>query len=85
MNKTVFCSPYLAADTAKVLFHHIKECTKTALLGNSPYTNQQHVTNTISLLLTTGLYTRPFKDWDCLTWPAQTWFAPCTMNQEALQ
>jgi hypothetical protein len=38
MKDAVFCSPYLAADAPKVLFRHIEECAKTALLGNNPYT-----------------------------------------------
>jgi hypothetical protein len=41
--------------------------------------------NAIRLLLTTGLYTRPFKDWDWLTLAAQTWIALQTMIQEAFQ
>ncbi len=71
-NDVVFCSPYLAVDAPKVLFCRIKECAKTALLGNNPYTDRQLLTNAICLLLTTGLYTRPFKDWDRLTCQTQT-------------
>ncbi len=63
-NDTVFCSPYLAAGAPEVLFRRIKECTEMALLGRNPYTDWQHVTNAIHLLLTTGLYTWPFEDWD---------------------
>jgi hypothetical protein len=81
----VFCSPYLAADAPKVLFHHIEECTETALLGHNPYTDRQLVTNAIRLLLTTGMYIRPFKEWDRLTPVGQTWMALCTMIQEAFQ
>jgi hypothetical protein len=84
-NNTVFRSPYLAADTPEVLFRCIKECTKTALLGRNPYTDWQLVTNAIRLLLTTGLYTQPFEDWDQLALGAQTWIALQTMIQEALQ
>ncbi len=43
------------------------------------------MTNAIRLLLTTGFYTRPFKDWDCLTLGAQTWIALQIMIQEAFQ
>jgi hypothetical protein len=70
-NNTVFRSPYLAADAPKVLFRSMEECAKMALLGCNPYTDRQLVTDAIRLLLTTGLYTRPFKDWDCLTLGAQ--------------
>jgi hypothetical protein len=63
-NNTVFRSPYLAANAPEGLFHRIKECAMTALLGRNPYMDWQLVTNAIHLLLTTRLYTWPFKDWD---------------------
>jgi hypothetical protein len=85
MNDTVFCSPYLAADAPEVLFRRVEECAKTALLGNNPYTDCQLVTNTIHLLLTTGLNTKLFKDWDSLSRPAQMWIALRTMIQEAFR
>ncbi len=69
----VFRSPYSAADVPEVLFQCIKECAEIALLGGNPYTDRQLITNAICLLLTTGLYTRPFEEWDRLTRPAQTW------------
>jgi hypothetical protein len=84
-NNTVFRGPYLAADAPEVLFQCIEECTETALLGSNPYTDRQLVTNAIHLLLTTGLYTRPFEEWDQLTRPAQTWIALQTIIQEAFQ
>jgi hypothetical protein len=82
-NNAVFCSPYLAADAHEVLFCQIEECGELALLGRNPYTDRQLVTNAIRLLLTTRLYIRPFKEWNCLTAPNQTWIALCTMIQEA--
>jgi hypothetical protein len=45
----------------------------------------QLVTNAIHLLLTTGLYTSPFEEWDQLTRSAQTWIALQTIIQEAFQ
>jgi hypothetical protein len=84
-NNTVFCSPYLAANAPEDLFCQIKECAKMALLGCNPYTDHQLVTNAIRILLMTGLYTRPFEDWDRLTLTAQTWIALQTMIQEAFQ
>jgi hypothetical protein len=75
----------LAADAPEVLFRRIEDCAETALLGRNPYTNQQLITNAIHLLLTTGLYIRPFEEWDRLTAPNQTWIALCTMIQEAFQ
>jgi hypothetical protein len=43
-NDTVLRSSYSAADTPKVLFRHIEECTEIALLGRNPYTDWQLVT-----------------------------------------
>ncbi len=75
----------MAANAPEVLFCQIIECVKTALLSRNPYTDQQLVTNAICLLLTTGHYTRPFEDWDCLMLRAQTWIALQTMIQEAFK
>jgi hypothetical protein len=63
-NNHIFRSPTLAADPPEVLFCRIEECTETALLGKNPYTDKQLIMNMIHLLLSTGLYTRAFKDWD---------------------
>jgi hypothetical protein len=41
--------------------------------------------NAIHLLLTAGLYTQPFEDWDQLMLGAQTWMTLQTMIQEAFQ
>jgi hypothetical protein len=67
MNDAVFHSPYSAADATEILFRCIEECAKMALLGCNLYTDRQLVTNAIRLLLATGLYIWPFKEWDCLT------------------
>ena len=53
--------------------------------GKKPYTNKQLITNTIRLLLTTGLYIRAFEDWDQLAEPAKTWIKLRRMIQEAFQ
>ncbi len=84
-NNHIFRSPTLAANAPKVLFCHIKECTQKALLGQNPYTDKQLITNTIRLLLTTGLYVRVFKDWDQLLEPNKTWIELHWMIQEAFQ
>jgi hypothetical protein len=85
MNDANFCSPYSAMDAPKVLFRHIEECTKKVHLGRNLYTDRQLATNTIRLLLTTGLYIRPLKEWDCLTPVGQRWIVLHTMIQEAFQ
>jgi hypothetical protein len=84
-NDAVFQSPYSAADAPEVLSLQIEECTETTLLGRNIYIDRQLVTNAICLLVTTGLYIWPFKEWDCLTAPDQTWIALRTMIQEAFQ
>jgi hypothetical protein len=39
-NNHIFHSPTLATNAPKVLFRHIKECAKKALLGQNPYTDK---------------------------------------------
>jgi hypothetical protein len=41
INKATFRGQYLAANAPEVLFLHIEDCAKVALLGRSPYTDQQ--------------------------------------------
>jgi hypothetical protein len=54
-------------------------------MGNNPYTDRQLIDNAICLLLTTGLYQRPFDEWDRLTNVQQTWIELRTLIQEAFQ
>jgi hypothetical protein len=75
----------LAANALEVLFWCIEGCAKVALLGHNSYTDQQLINNAICLLLTTGLYVRPFEEWDRLVPAAQTWVPICTLIQEAFQ
>jgi hypothetical protein len=84
-NDHIFRSPTSAADAPKVLFRRIEECAETALLGQNPYTVKQVITNTIHLLLTTGLYIRAFEDWDQLDKTAKTWIELRRVIQEAFQ
>ena len=72
-NDHIFRSPTSAADTPEVLFRRIEECAEKALLGQNPYTDKQLITNTIRLLLTTGLYIHAFEDWDQLAEASKTW------------
>jgi hypothetical protein len=55
------------------------------VLGNNPYTDRQLINNAIRLLLMTGLYTRPFEEWDRLQPAAQTWIMLRHLIQEAFQ
>jgi hypothetical protein len=84
-NDHIFCSPTLAANAPKVLSRRIKDCAKKALLGQNPYTDKQLITNTIRLLLTTGLYTHAFEDWDQLADAAKTLIELLRMIQDAFQ
>ena len=75
----------LTADAPEVLFRRIEECAEKALLGHNPYTDKQLITNTICLLLTTGLFIRAFEDWDQLADTAKTWIELRRLIQEAFQ
>jgi hypothetical protein len=85
LNNVTFHSQYSAADAPKVLFRCIKNCAEIAILGQNPYTDCQLINNAVRLLLTTGLYQRPFKEWDRLLPAAQTWIALQALIQEAFQ
>jgi hypothetical protein len=78
----VLHSPYLAADAPEVLFHHTKDCAEIALFRQDPYMERQLINNDIHLLLTMGLYLRPFDEWDHLLPTVQTWIALRIMIQE---
>jgi hypothetical protein len=84
-NDHIFQSPTSAADPHEVLFHRIEECAEMALLGKNPYTNKQLTMNAIRLLLSTGLYTRAFEDWDQLTDASKTWIKLRRIIQDAYQ
>jgi hypothetical protein len=81
----MFHGPYSAADAPEVLFRRIENCAEIAILGNNPYTEKQLITNAIRLLLTTGLYTQAFKEWNRLLATAQMWIDLRCLIQEAFQ
>jgi hypothetical protein len=83
INIATFCGQYSATDATVVLFRCIKNCAEIAIMGNNPYTNCRLINNAVRLLLTTGLYQRAFKEWDCLPHAQQTWIALCTLVQDA--
>jgi hypothetical protein len=85
MNDNEFRQPYSPADAPEVLFCRIENCAEVAIIGGNPYTDRQIVMNTVRLLLTTGIYTRMFEEWDRLTVVNQTWITLCQMIQEAFQ
>jgi hypothetical protein len=85
MNDNEFRRPYSPADAPKVLFHQIENCAEIAIIGGNPYTDHQIVMNTIRLLLTTGIYTCMFEEWDSLAVVDQTWLVLRQMIQEAFQ
>jgi hypothetical protein len=80
-----FGGQYSTADAPKVLFQRIENCAKIAIMGINPCTNCKLINNAINLFLTTGLYQRPFKEWDRLTNVQQTWIALRTLIQEVFQ
>jgi hypothetical protein len=85
LNNVEFRSQYSAANAPKVLFRCIENCAKIAILGNNPYMDCQLIKNAIRLLLTMGLYTRPFKEWDRLQPATQTWIELRCLIKEAFQ
>ncbi len=85
INNATFCGQYFAANVPEVLFQHIEDCAKVALLGQNPYRDWQVMNNAIHLLLTTGLYIRLFEEWDRMSPAAQTWVTLRTLIQEAFQ
>jgi hypothetical protein len=72
VNENTFRCPYSVANPPELLFPWIEECAEIALLGCNPYTDCQVINNAICLFLTTGLYLRPFKEWDMMLSNAQT-------------
>ena len=84
-NDHIFRSPTSAANAPEVLFRCIEECAKKALLGQNPHTDKQLITNTIRLLLTTGLYIRAFEDCDQLAEALKTWIELRCLIQDAFQ
>jgi hypothetical protein len=85
VNDHIFRSPTSAVDPPEVLFRCIEECAETALLDKNPYTDKQLIMNAIRLLLSTGLYTRAFKDWDQLGEASKTWIKLRRIIQDAFQ
>jgi hypothetical protein len=85
LNDVAFRSQYSAANAPKVLFRCIKHCVEIVILSQNPYTDRQLINNPIRLLLTTGLYQRPFEEWDRLLPAAQMWIALQALIQEAFQ
>ena len=75
LNDVAFRSHYSAANAPKILYPHIENCTKIAILGQNPYTDHLLINNMIRLLLTTGIHQWPFEEWDRLTPTNQTWIA----------
>ena len=84
-NDTIFRGPYSAADAPETLFRRMEDCAEVATLGDNPYTDKQLVLATVRHLLTTGLYTRAFEEWDLLAAADQTWIALRRIIQDAFE
>jgi hypothetical protein len=84
-NDHIFRSPTLAVDPPEILFCRIEECAETAQLGKNPYTDKQLIMNAIRLLLSPGLYTHAFEDWDQLGEAPKTWIKLRQIVQDAFQ
>ncbi len=58
---------------------------RNGIIGKNPYTDKQLIMNTIRLLLSTGLYTRAFEDWDQLNEANKAWIELHRIIQDAFQ
>ncbi len=65
----------------KCYFDALKSVLRLQSLGIT----RQLINNAICLLLTTGIYTRPFEEWDHLQPNRQMWVALCVLIQESFQ
>jgi hypothetical protein len=84
-NDTIFWGPYSAADAPETLFRRMEDCAEVTTIGDNPYTDKQLVLATVRHLLTTGLYTRAFEEWDLLAAADQTWIELRRIIQEAFE
>jgi hypothetical protein len=85
LNNVVFCSQYFAADAPKSSSVALKNASRLQFWDRITYTDCQLINNAIRLLLTTGLYQRPFEEWDRLLPAFQTWITLQALIQEAFQ
>ncbi len=64
-NHTLFCLPFCATEAPKHLIWRIKQCQEIQAIADDPYTPMQLMTNTIQLLMASGIFLmREFKDWE---------------------
>ena len=84
-NDSMYPSPYSATDAPEVLFCHIEDCAKVAMLDDNPYTDKQLILTAVRHFLTTGLYILAFEDWDQLSPVDQTWVELRRIIQDAFE
>ncbi len=67
-NDALFRLPFCATESPKCLFWHIKQCHEIQVIADNPYTPMQLMTNTVQLLMTSGIFLmREFEDWEATT------------------
>jgi hypothetical protein len=63
-NDALFCLPFCATEAPERLFWRIEQCKEIQVIVDNPYTPTQLMTNTIQLLMMSGIFPiREFEGW----------------------
>jgi hypothetical protein len=64
-NNKIFCADFLPNDAPELLFLHVEQWQEVAIIACNPYFEKQLITNTIHLLLQSGIFPmKEFEDWE---------------------
>ncbi len=67
-NDKIFKSDFSPNNTPESLFLQVKQCQEVAIITLNPYSNTQLITNTMHLLLQSGIFPmEEFEDWEATT------------------
>jgi hypothetical protein len=61
-NDLLFRSPFLPSKAPEMLFYQIEQCRKIQTISEDPYTPKQIISNTVRLLIASGIF--PLKEFD---------------------
>jgi hypothetical protein len=66
-NNLLFQSLFHPSDTPEMLFCRIEQCQETQMIAEDPYTPKQIISNTVRLLMASGIsLLKEFDTWDAL-------------------